>query len=253
MKRVTRPAVIPSDIRACLFDLDGVLTQTAALHAAAWKEMFDEFLAQSDGHASVRPRPFSLPDDYSRYVDGKLREDGVRSFLASRHIVLPEGSRADPSSTESIFGLARRKNDAFSRLLAQTGVEVYESSIEFVEVVSKAGIATAVVSASRNSQAVLHAAGIEHLFATRVDGRVAEQRHLRGKPAPDTFLAAAADLDVEPADAAVFEDAIAGVQAGRNGHFGWVVGIDRADHADALREHGADVVVRDLAELMDDR
>jgi beta-phosphoglucomutase family hydrolase len=244
---------IPAAIRACLFDLDGVLTRTAAVHAAAWKTTFDEFLATRPRGTDQPPRPFSLPDDYTLYVDGKLREDGVRSFLASRHITLPEGTPADPASTDSISSLAARKNDAFLELLATTGVDVYESSVRFVEVVRDADIATAVVSASRNCQAVLEAAHIEHLFETRVDGRVAEQRQLRGKPAPDMFLAAAADLCVEPANASVFEDAIAGVQAARRGNFGWVVGVDRAGHADALREHGADVVVGDLADLLGPR
>jgi len=253
MQRAMRPSKIPAAISACLFDLDGVLTRTAAVHAAAWKQTFDAFLAERAGGDTQPPRPFSLPDDYTRYVDGKLREDGVRSFLASRHITLPEGTPADPASTESIFGLGRRKNNAFSQLLAATGVDVYGSSVRFVEVVRGAGLATAVVSASKNCQAVLRAAHIEHLFETRVDGRVAEQRHLRGKPAPDMFLAAAADLDVDPANASVFEDAIAGVEAGRRGDFGWVVGVDRADHASALRDGGADVVVGDLAELLGDR
>lgn len=239
---------LPPGVEACLFDLDGVLTQTAKVHAAAWKEVFDAFLRER-----VRPgeeaRPFE-PADYERYVDGRLRLDGVRAFLASRGIELPEGSPDDPPEADTVHGLGRRKNERLLELLRRDGVEVYEGSVRFLRAARDAGLRRAVVSASKNCREVLAAAGIEELFEVRVDGLLAEERGLRGKPAPDTFLAAAELLGLEPARAAVFEDAEAGVAAGRAGGFGWVVGVDRTGHADALRAHGADVVVADLAELL---
>ena len=240
---------LPEGIRACLFDLDGVLTQTARIHAAAWQEMFDTYLAERAQRTGKAARRFTMPDDYTRYVDGKLREDGVRSFLASRDIELPDGTPDDPPTAETVSGLAKRKNDMFVERIA-LGVDVYESSVQYVEAVRDAGIARAVVSASKNCQAILEAAHIDHLFDARVDGVDAQRDHLRGKPAPDMFLAAAHRLQVEPSEAAVFEDALAGVEAGRKGGFGWVVGVDRANHADALAAHGADVVVDDLGELL---
>jgi beta-phosphoglucomutase family hydrolase len=239
---------IPARIRACLFDLDGVLTQTARMHAAAWQEMFDVYLAERAHRTGTTTRAFTMPDDYTRYIDGKLREDGVRSFLASRDIALPEGTPDDPPSAETVAGLAQRKNDMFLKEIAH-GVDVYDTSVQFVEAVRDAGIARAVVSASKNCAAILEAGGIDHLFTVRVDGVDAQRDELKGKPAPDMFLAAAARLGVDPSDAAVFEDALAGVEAGRNGRFGWVVGVDRAGHADALTAHGADVVVDDLGAL----
>jgi beta-phosphoglucomutase family hydrolase len=244
---------LPSGIRACLFDLDGVLTQTAKVHAAAWKEMFDAYLrerAERTGEAFV---PFDPVADYDRYVDGKPRYDGVRSFLAARGIELPEGDPGDPPSAETVQGLGNRKNELVLALLKRDGVEPYEGSVRYVHAVREAGLQTAVVSASANCKEVLEAAGIEDLFEVRIDGIVVEQRHLRGKPAPDTFLTAAKELGVEPAEAAVLEDALAGVEAGRAGNFGFVIGVDRTGQRDALLEHGADVVVSDLAELLEQR
>jgi beta-phosphoglucomutase family hydrolase len=225
---------LPKAIRACLFDLDGVLTQTATVHAAAWKE------------------PFDAAADYRRYVDGKPRFDGVRSFLASRAIELPEGTPSDGPAEETVHGLGNRKNELVLEMIHRLGVSPYEGSLRYVQAAREAGLRRAVVSASENTREVLAAAGIDDLFEERVDGVVARKEHLSGKPAPDTFLAAARALDVPPAEAAVFEDAIAGVEAGRAGDFGFVVGVDRVGHADALREHGADVVVSDLAELLED-
>jgi beta-phosphoglucomutase family hydrolase len=241
---------LPEGIRAYLFDLDGVLTQTAAIHAAAWKQMFDNYLSDRARGSTEAARPFTLPGDYARYVDGRLREDGVRAFLASRDIVLPEGSPDDPASADTVAGLATRKNRLVLAMIETKGVDVYESSVRFVERVQREGLPRAVVSASRNCRAVLEAANIDHLFDVRVDGVVAEQRHLRGKPAPDMFIEAVNRLGVMPQHACVFEDAVAGVEAGRDGGFGWVVGIDRVGHAESLLAHGADVVVRDLAELL---
>ena len=241
---------LPNAIRACLFDLDGVLTQTATVHAAAWKEMFDEFLrtrAKQTGEAFV---PFDAAVDYLRYVDGRPRYDGVRSFLESRGIELPEGTPNDASTAETIRGLGMRKNELVLEMIHSMGVSTYEGSVRYVLAAREAGLRRAVVSASENTREVLAAAGIEDLFEERVDGIVARERHLSGKPAPDTFLAAARALDVLPAEAAVFEDALAGVAAGRAGRFGFVVGVDRVGQAAALREHGADLVVADLAELL---
>jgi beta-phosphoglucomutase family hydrolase len=236
---------LPDAIRACLFDMDGVLTETATVHAAAWKEMFDAFLEKR----GAQP-PFDEVHDYDAYVDGKPRYDGVRSFLASRGIELPEGDPSDPPDAETVAGLGNRKNEIVQRLIRERGVEAYDGSLRFVRAVRDAGLRTAVVSSSANTHEVLEAAGIGDLFEAVVDGHSLEERHLEGKPAPDTFLAAAHDLGVPPAEAAVFEDALAGVEAGRAGSFGYVVGVDRSDEADALRAHGADVVVEDLAELL---
>ena len=242
--------LLPDRVTTCLFDLDGVLTQTAKIHAAAWKEMFDAFLRGRSQDAGEDTRPFELPRDYIDYVDGKLRTDGVRSFLASRGITLPEGSADDAPTADTVNGLGRRKNDLVLELIRSRGVEVYEGSVRFVEAARDAGLRRAVVSASKNCREVLVAAGIEELFEVRIDGIVAEQRRLRGKPAPDMFLAAAQALSAEPARCAVFEDAVAGVEAGRAGSFGWVVGVDRTGNAAALASHGADTVVGDLSELL---
>jgi len=237
-------------VTACLFDLDGVLTQTAKVHAAAWEQTFDDYLrrrASSSGEAFV---PFDPVRDYDEYVDGKPRYDGVRSFLASRGIELPEGSADEKAGADTIHGLGNLKNEIVLKLIREHGVEPYEGSVRYVEAARAAGLRRAVVSSSTNCRDVLAAAGIQDLFEQIVDGVVAEREHLHGKPAPDTFLAGARALGVEPAHAAVFEDALAGVEAGRAGHFGYVVGVDRVGQADALRAHGADVVVRDLDELL---
>jgi beta-phosphoglucomutase family hydrolase len=242
---------LPDGISACLFDLDGVLTQTAKVHAAAWKQMFDEFLRDWSERNGEPFHPFDRPTDYDEYVDGKPRLDGVRSFLESRGIELPMGSPTDPPEADTIHGLGTRKNDLVLGLIREQGVEPYEGSVRFVEKAREHGLRRAVVSASTNCRDVIVAAGIEDLFEIRIDGVVAEREGLAGKPAPDTFLAAARALGVEPAEAAVFEDALAGVEAGRAGSFGWVVGVDRTGQAEALRRRGADVVVRDLAELLE--
>ena len=232
---------LPAGITTCLFDLDGVLTQTAKVHARAWKEMFDAFLRERDGEDF---RGFSLPGDYDEHVDGKPRLDGVRSFLTARGIDAPP---------ETVEALGTHKNELVLELIRQQGVEAYEGSVRFAEAARDQGLRRAVVSSSTNCKDVLEAAGIDHLFEARVDGVVAEEERLAGKPAPDTFLAGARMLGAEPAEAAVFEDALAGVEAGRAGDFGWVVGVDRTGHADDLRRHGADVVVQDLAELLERR
>jgi beta-phosphoglucomutase family hydrolase len=241
---------LPGTIRACLFDLDGVLTQTARVHAQAWKEMFDGYLRERSARTGEPFVPFDPVADYAQYVDGKPRYDGVRSFLTARGIELPEGDPSDPPSAETVCGLGNRKNDLVLALLRRDGVRVYDGSVKYVRAVGDAGLHRAVVSASANTQEVLQAAGIEDLFEVRIDGVVAAERHLRGKPAPDPFLAAAEELKVPPAEASVFEDALAGVEAGRAGHFGFVVGVDREQQRDALLEHGADVVVDDLADLL---
>jgi beta-phosphoglucomutase family hydrolase len=240
---------LPASVTACLFDLDGVLTQTAKVHAAAWQQMFDDYLrtrAARTGEAFV---PFDPVRDYDDYVDGKPRYDGVRSFLASRAIELPEGGLEDPPGAETVHGLGNRKNEIVLKLIHDQGVEPYTGSVAYVKAAREAGLRRAVVSSSTNCRDVLHAAGIEDLFEQIVDGVVAEREHLHGKPAPDTYLAGARALGVKPAQAAVFEDALAGVEAGRAGRFGFVVGVDRVGQADALHAHGADVVVRDLSEL----
>jgi beta-phosphoglucomutase family hydrolase len=244
---------LPDGVRGCLFDLDGVLTQTAKVHDAAWKEMFDAYLrerAQRTGEPFV---PFDPVKDYDEYVDGKPRADGVRSFLESRGITLPDGQDDDPPSAETVHGLGNRKNEILLRRLREDGVEAYPGSVAFVRAVKEAGLPRAVVSSSANCRAVLIAAGIEDLFDARIDGLVAEREHLRGKPAPDTFLAGARALGLKPTAAAVFEDALAGVAAGRAGGFGFVVGVDRVGQAAGLKQHGADVVVTDLSELMERR
>jgi beta-phosphoglucomutase family hydrolase len=238
---------LPEAVRACLFDLDGVITQTAKVHAAAWKEMFDAFLHQRGGDGFT---PFDLHDDYDRYVDGLPRADGVRTFLRSRGIELPEGDPDDPPTAETVNGLGNRKNEVVQRRIRQDGVEVYEGSVRYLHAVRAAGLRTAVVSSSANTAEVLRVTGLTDLFDARVDGQVARERSLPGKPKPDTFLAGAADLGVEAAQAAVFEDALAGVEAGRAGGFAIVVGVDRVGQAEALKEHGADVVVDDLADLL---
>jgi beta-phosphoglucomutase family hydrolase len=232
---------LPSGITACLFDLDGVLTRTAEIHAVAWKETFDAYLRERADRTGEPFVPFDADDDYNRYVDGRPRLDGVRSFLDARGI---------ERSADVDHALADRKTDLVVRLLRERGVRVYEGSVRFVEAARARGLRRAVVSSSTNTRDVLISAGLEELFEARIDGLVAQHEGLAGKPAPDTFLAGARALGVAPAQGAVFEDALAGVQAGRAGGFGWVVGVDRTGQADALYRHGADVVVRDLAELL---
>ncbi|MFG6300218.1 MULTISPECIES: beta-phosphoglucomutase family hydrolase [Streptomyces] len=236
---------LPDSIRACLFDLDGVVTKTAVVHAAAWKETFDAFLRERDG-ADFRPFTDS---DYDEYVDGRPRADGVRTFLASRGIELPEGDPDDPPEARTVNGVGNRKNELVLEKIRTDGVEPYEGTLRYVDAVRAAGLATAIVSSSANTRDVLRSIDAERLFDVRVDGVVARERGLPGKPRPDTFLAAARDLGVEPSRAAVFEDALAGMDAGRSGHFGYVVGVDRVGQTDALYAHGADRVVKDLAEL----
>jgi beta-phosphoglucomutase family hydrolase len=242
---------LPDGVTACLFDLDGVLTQTAKVHAEAWKSMFDEFLREWAPAHHQEFVAFDPVGDYDEYVDGKPRYEGVRSFLASRGIDLPQGTPDDPPSAETIDGLGNRKNELVLRLIHDRGVQPYDGSVRYVHAAIEAGLRRAVVSSSTNCKDVLRAAGIDDLFEEIIDGVVADRERLKGKPAPDTFLAGAKALGVEPGAATVFEDALAGVQAGRAGKFGFVVGVDRAGQADALREHGADVVVKDLAELID--
>lgn len=236
---------------AVLFDLDGVLTATARLHSACWKRMFDEFLAKRAADGAEPFQPFEIATDYKRYVDGKLRYDGVQSFLRSRSIDLPWGDPDDPADRETVCGLGNRKNELIGELLDTQGVDVFEESIAWVHQVRRQGFATAVVSASKNCERVLRAAGIADLFDHRVDGVVAAELDLPGKPAPDTFLEGARRLGVEPERAVVVEDAVSGVQAGRAGGFGLVIGVDRTGDPDALREGGADLVVGDLGELLD--
>ena len=231
---------LPEGVNALLFDLDGVLTQTAKVHAAAWKEMFDDFLREREGE---RFEPFS-PDDYNRYVDGKPRYDGVRSFLEARGVEPDEAL---------VRELGDRKNEMVQHKIRTQGVEVYEGSRRYVEAAREAGLRCAVVSSSANTKEVLDVTGLTPFFEARVDGVVARERGLPGKPRPDTFLEGARMLGAEPAHAAVFEDALAGVEAGRAGDFGAVIGVDRVGQADALRQHGADTVVQDLAELLDTR
>jgi beta-phosphoglucomutase family hydrolase len=244
---------LPTGVRACLFDLDGVLTQTARVHAAAWKQMFDDYLRERAERTGGGFVPFDVADDYGEYVDGKPRNDGVRSFLESRGIELPEGEAGDPPGAETVLGLGNRKNELVLALIHDHGVEPYEGSVRYLEAARDAGLRRAVVSSSTNCRDVLIAAGIEGFFEARIDGHVAEREGLAGKPAPDTFLAGSRALGVDPEDAAVFEDALAGVEAGSAGGFACVIGVDRVGHADGLREHGATVVVQDLAELLDDR
>ncbi len=247
-----RPVLgLPDTIRGCLFDLDGVLTQTAKVHDAAWKEMFDDYLRQRSRKTGEPFVPFDPVADYDTYVDGKPRADGTRSFLESRGIHLPEGGEDDPPTAETVHGLGNRKDEIFLRMLHEDGVQAYPGSVAYLQAVKQAGLPRAVVSSSANCRDVLVAAGIEDMFDARIDGIVAEQQHLRGKPAPDTYLAGAKALGLEPTAASVYEDALAGVAAGRAGGFGFVVGVDRVGQAEALKKDGADVVVKDLSELLE--
>lgn len=242
---------LPAGVQVCLFDLDGVLTDTARLHAQAWKEMFDKYLKARADEAGTEFVPFDDVADYDTYVDGKSRADGTRSFLQSRGVEVPMGAASDPAGTQTITGLGASKNVTFLRRVHHDGVEPYPGSLRYVQAARKYGLRTAVVSSSANCAEVLKAAGIADLFQARIDGVNVEEEHLAGKPAPDTYLAAARALGVAAGGAAVFEDALSGVAAGRAGKFGFVVGVDRVGQADELRAHGADRVVSDLAELLE--
>jgi beta-phosphoglucomutase family hydrolase len=243
---------LPDGVTACLFDMDGVVTKTAVVHATAWKEMFDEFLREHAAATGTPFVPFDPVADYDAYVDGKPRLDGTRSFLQARGIDLPAGTPDDPPGTPTIWGLGNRKNDLVLAKLAQGGVEVYPGTVRYIRSAKNDfGIKTAIVSSSANTKQVLDGAGLNDLFDVRIDGVIATERGLKGKPAPDTFLAAAADLHVPPRQAVVFEDALAGVEAGHAGGFALVVGVDRVGQAGELKAHGADIVVQDLAELLD--
>jgi beta-phosphoglucomutase family hydrolase len=241
---------LPEKVVACLFDMDGVVTRTAVVHDAAWKEMFDDFLRERAARTGEKFVPFDPVQDYDEYVDGKPRLEGTRAFLRSRSIDLPDGTRDDPPGSQTVWGLSNRKNDLVLEVLARDGVEVYDGTLRYITAARAAGMRTAIVSSSANTEQVLEAGGVSDLFDTRVDAHVTDALGLHGKPAPDTFLEAARRLGVEPSSAAVFEDALAGVEAGRSGNFGYVVGVDRVGQAAALRQHGADAVVRDLGELL---
>jgi beta-phosphoglucomutase family hydrolase len=242
---------LPDGTLACLFDLDGVVTKTALVHAAAWKEMFDAFLREHAAATGTGFVPFDPVGEYDRYVDGKPRLDGTRSFLQARGIQLPEGDPSDPPGALTVHGLSNRKNALVLQMIDKLGVQIYPGSVRYLRRAREAGLRTAIVSSSANTVQVLDAAGIADLFDVRIDGVIARQRSLAGKPAPDTFLAAAQELGVPPARAVVFEDALAGGEAGRAGHFGCVVGVDRTGQAAELAEHGADIVVNDVEELLD--
>ena len=241
---------LPDTVRACLFDLDGVLTDTASVHKKAWKAMFDSYLRDRAKRTGQQFVPFDVDADYLTYIDGKKREDGVRSFLAARGITLPEGDLDDDPSAQTVHGLGNRKNELFQQTIREDGVKVFEGSRHYLESVTAAGLAVAVVSSSANTSEVLEITGLDKFVQQRVDGVTMREQHIAGKPAPDSFLRAAELLGMKPAEAAVFEDALAGVEAGRRGHFGFVVGVDRVGQGEALRRNGADVVVTDLAELL---
>ena len=235
---------------AFLFDLDGVLTDTASIHAACWKRMFDGYLRER-AEASDEPFvPFEIDTDYLLYVDGKPRFDGVRDFLSSRGISLPEGSKTDPPGHDTVCALGNIKNDMVNEVIDTEGVEAYAGSVAFLEALQAAGKKIGLVSSSANAGRVLDVADLTRFIQVRVDGAVAAQRQIKGKPAPDTFLEAARDLGVEASAAVVIEDAISGVQAGRAGSFGCVVGVARKDNEADLQANGADIVVTDLAELL---
>lgn len=236
---------------AVLFDLDGVITNTAKIHAACWKKMFDEYLQQSATQRGKAFQPFDLVTDYRLHVDGKPRYDGVRDFLASRSIQLPEGNPDDPPQAETVCGLGNRKNRLVTKAIEDMGVQAYEGSVRFVRQLRRDGFKVAIVSSSENCAAILKAANLDDLFEVRVDGAMVEAQHLAGKPAPDTFLIGARLLGVEPARTVVVEDAISGVQAGLSGNFGLVIGVARKGDAEELKRHGAHLVVNDLDELVD--
>ncbi|WP_326547784.1 beta-phosphoglucomutase family hydrolase [Mycolicibacterium sp. ND9-15] len=241
---------LPAGIRAALFDLDGVLTDTASVHKKAWKLMFDDFLRARAERTGEAFTPFDVQTDYLPYVDGKKREDGVRSFLTSRGIELPDGNPDDGRPQETVYGLGNAKNAMFQEILRMDGVDVFEGSRRYLEATAESGLGIAVVSASANTREILELTGLAGFVQYRVDGVVLREENIAGKPAPDSFLRAAELLGIEPQQGAVFEDAIAGVAAGRAGGFGVVIGVDRVGHAEALRRNGADIVVSDLAELL---
>jgi beta-phosphoglucomutase family hydrolase len=241
---------LPVTLYGCLFDLDGVLTSTVRLHAEAWKAVFDAFLAHRDQEPGEDDKPFDIVTDYREYVDGRLRDDGVRTFLASRHISLPEGSPEDSPGEGSVHALARSKEERFTQLMHERGVSVFSGSIDFVRAARAAGLRTAVVSASAHTTDILASTGLTDLFDVIVDGIAASVRHLAGKPSPQTYLAAASDLHMSAGECAVFEDAVSGVQAGKAGRFALVVGVDRGGNRQALLENGATIVVDDLSELL---
>lgn len=241
---------LPVQVRACLFDLDGVLTDTASVHRRAWKVMFDDYLRARAARTGEPFVQFDIAADYQAYVDGKKREDGVRSFLASRAIALPDGHPDDDPAHDTGHGLGNRKNEVFQRILADEGIEVFEGSRRYLAAVVDAGLGVAVVSSSANTRQVLRVTGLDRFVQYRVDAVTMRDEQLPGKPAPDSFLRAAELLRVPPARAAVFEDALSGVAAGRAGDFGLVVGVDRVGQSEALRRNGADTVVTDLAELL---
>jgi len=236
---------------AVLLDLDGVVTDTAKLHADCWKQMFDEYLRKRATERGEAFRPFDLANDYRLYVDGKPRFDGVRDFLTSRGIQLPEGSPDDPPQLDTVGGLGNRKNELVNEIIHDTGVEPYEGSVKLIQRLRRDGFKIAIVTSSQNCETVLKAAKLDALFEARVDGNMMHAQNLAGKPAPDTYLTAAKLLSVEPARSIVIEDAIVGVEAGRTGKFGLVVGVARKGNAEELRQHGAQVVVNDLGELVD--
>ena len=244
---------LPDAVRACLFDLDGVLTDTASVHKKAWKAMFDAYLRERADRTAEPFIEFDSTSDYLTYIDGKKREDGVRSFLDARGISLPEGDPDDDTSAETVYGLGNRKNELFHQTIREDGVKVFEGSRRYLEKVAAARLAVAVVSSSANTREVLEATGLDKFVQQRVDGVTMRDEHIEGKPAPDSFLRAGELLGVKPAEAAVFEDALAGVEAGKRGAFGCVVGVDRVGQAEALRRNGATVVVTDLAELLPNR
>ena len=242
-------SVSPGEYGAWLFDLDGVITDTASVHAAAWKRTFDGYLEEVSEREGSPFEPFEINPDYYQYVDGKPRYAGVDSFLRSRGITVDWGNPNDPPGKETICGLGNRKNELFNEVLRLRGVEVFESSVALVQELRTGGRRVAVVTSSKNCDAVLEAAGLQNLFEARVDGNVAAEKKLAGKPAPETYEEAACMLGTLPEQAVVIEDAITGVKAGRTGGFGLVIGVARGDDPEVLRQNGADVVVRDLAEL----
>ncbi len=250
MPRVTRQQADLSHYEALLFDLDGVITRTATVHAAAWKDLFDDFFARWSHDHTVRVEPFQIETDYLQYVDGRPRYDGVAAVLASRGIQLPYGNPDDPPEALTICGLGNAKQRYFVERLGQMGVEVFDDTVELVRAMRAAGRKIAVVSASENCREILQRAQLIDLFDALVTGVEVAELGLRGKPAPDTFIKAAELLETPPAQAVVFEDAIAGVQAGRAGRFGLVVGVDRRGEPGPLAENGADMVSSDLRQFL---